>query len=143
MIRRKTAIIAQPSNSCSHFRRSQSGFTLIEILVTVFVFSIGLLGVASLQAVSKKANFDATQRTIANTLAADIITRMRANSSVVSSYITTDVSTVVPDVPNPDCQAAGTTCTPGELAAYDLWSWDQAIEGDTTTSGGNSAGGAG
>jgi len=35
------------------------GFTLIEVLVTVFVMGVGLLALAGLQIIAKKASFDA------------------------------------------------------------------------------------
>ena len=37
-------------------RNRQSGFTLIEVLVSVIILSIGLVGVAGLQAISLKNN---------------------------------------------------------------------------------------
>lgn len=58
----------------------QRGFTLIEILVTVIVLSIGLLGLAGLQAVALKFNSTAYQRSQATILAYDIAEQMRANA---------------------------------------------------------------
>lgn len=57
----------------------QHGFTLTEILVTVLVLSIGLLGVAGLHAWSLRNNHDALIRSHASALANDIADRMRAN----------------------------------------------------------------
>lgn len=57
----------------------QSGMTLIEVLVTVVLISVGLLGVAALQLVSLKNNQDAYVRSQASSLAGDILDRMRAN----------------------------------------------------------------
>lgn len=57
----------------------QSGFTLIEILVTVVVLAIGLLGLAGLQATSLAYNSTAFQRSQATSLAYDIADRMRVN----------------------------------------------------------------
>jgi len=56
------------------------GFTLIEILVTVIVLSIGLLGLAGLQATALKFNSTAYQRSQATILAYDIAEQMRANA---------------------------------------------------------------
>lgn len=59
------------------------GLTLIEVLVTLVVISIGLLGVAALQMRSLRNNFDALMRSHASALADDIADRMRSNSGAV------------------------------------------------------------
>lgn len=60
-------------------RPRSSGVTLVEVLVTLIVISVGLLGIAGLQLVSLRNSKDATIRTQASVLAADITDRMRAN----------------------------------------------------------------
>jgi type IV pilus assembly protein PilV len=57
----------------------QRGFTLLEILVAIVVLSLGLLGLAGLQATSLKNNQVAYYRSIATQQAQDIADRMRAN----------------------------------------------------------------
>ena len=57
----------------------QHGATLIEVLIAVVVLSIGLLGLAGLQATSVKSNHSAYQRSQATLLAYDLADRMRAN----------------------------------------------------------------
>lgn len=57
----------------------QRGFTLLEVMVAVFVLAIGLLGMAHLQITSLKHNQSAEFRTQAALLAADMLDRMRAN----------------------------------------------------------------
>ena len=42
----------------------QSGLSLVEILVTTVVFSVGLLGVTGLNAVSQRASYEAVQRSL-------------------------------------------------------------------------------
>jgi type IV pilus assembly protein PilV len=56
-----------------------TGSTLVEVLVSLVVLSIGLLGVAALQLSSLRANSSAAQRSQATFLAYDIADRMRAN----------------------------------------------------------------
>ncbi len=60
----------------------QLGFSLMEVLIALLVMSIGLLGLAALQATSLKANHSAYQRSQAIFLAYDIIDRMRANRNL-------------------------------------------------------------
>jgi type IV pilus assembly protein PilV len=70
----------RPRNSRVHGRlRQQTGLTLIEILVSLVVTSVGLLGVAALHLTSLRNNFDSTLRTHASVLANDIADRMRSN----------------------------------------------------------------
>ncbi|WJW75090.1 type IV pilus modification protein PilV [Thiohalobacter sp. IOR34] len=57
----------------------QRGITMIEVLVTVIVLSIGLLGLASLQANGMRFNHSAHLRSQATFLAYDIADAMRAN----------------------------------------------------------------
>jgi type IV pilus assembly protein PilV len=52
---------------------------MTEVLVAVFVLSVGLLGVAGLQLTSLRSNHAAAMRSQATFLAYDIIDRMRAN----------------------------------------------------------------
>lgn len=62
--------------------QAQRGATLIEVLITLVLLSVGLLGMAGLQALSMQSNHSAYYRSQATFLAYDIGERMRANRSV-------------------------------------------------------------
>lgn len=62
--------------------QAQRGATLIEVLITMVLLSVGLLGMAGLQALSMQSNHSAYYRSQATFLAYDIGERMRANRSV-------------------------------------------------------------
>ncbi|MDN3639509.1 type IV pilus modification protein PilV [Simiduia curdlanivorans] len=66
--------------------RHQKGATLIEILITVLILAVGLLGVAALQTQSLSFNRDAYHRSQASVLAYDIIDRMRLNRQNILQY---------------------------------------------------------
>lgn len=68
--------------------KRQGGATLIEVLVTLLVFSVGLLGISALQAISLKSNHSSYYRSQATFLAYDIGERMRSNrgEAVAGSY---------------------------------------------------------
>lgn len=55
------------------------GFSLIEVLVTLLITSVGLLGLAGLQVKSLQFNHGAYLRSQANILAYDMADRMRLN----------------------------------------------------------------
>ena len=58
--------------------RAQTGVGLIEILITLFILAVGLLGVAALQFTGSFANKDAISRTQAEMVAAQVAERLRA-----------------------------------------------------------------
>lgn len=62
----------------SPYKKSR-GFSLIEVLVSIVVLAVGLLGLAGMQVVSLKNNHNSYLRTQATFLAHDAIERMRAN----------------------------------------------------------------
>jgi len=60
-----------------HTAQLQMGFTLIEAMISLVILSIGLLGVAAMQSLGLRLNYDALQRTQATNLAYDIAENMR------------------------------------------------------------------
>jgi type IV pilus assembly protein PilV len=69
-------------------RRGTGGFTLVEVLVTLVILSVGLLGIAALHTASVRNNLDSALRSQASALAADIADRMRGNrnAAIGGSY---------------------------------------------------------
>ena len=65
--------------------RHQAGVGLIDILVAVFIFSVGILAITALQFLSKQSNFEAIQRSNAALLAYEMFEKMRMNSLYISS----------------------------------------------------------
>ena len=91
----------------------QRGLTLIEILVTVLVLAIGLLGLAGLQATAVRFNTRAYIRSQATNLAYDMADRMRVNL-IAATNGAYDI-------------AIGTNPTGTTLAAQDLQEWRTAL----------------
>lgn len=125
---------------CNRTCGSQSGAGLVEVAVAILVLSIGAIGLASLQISAKRAGYEAMQRTEASSLAMEIFERMRANPDVLDDYEVAAVGSAARSLPTaPDPQCIGSTdCTAAELAAWDLWEWERALNGGTTS---NSVGG--
>ena len=63
------------------------GFSLLEVLIALLIFSLGMLGLAGLMVVSVKTNQSAYQRTQASFLAQSMADRMRANTGQINDYI--------------------------------------------------------
>ena len=99
--------------------RWQNGFSLLEILVAMVVLSIGLLGLAGLQAVSLNNNQIAYYRSIASQQAYDMADRMRANLAGVTTGRYNSLTATLPS--NPSCISAG--CTVNQMATTDHFQW--------------------
>ena len=65
--------------------RRQRGVTLIEILVTLLVLAVGLMGLAALQGFSLQAGQISYLRTQATNFAYEVADHARANRSVVGA----------------------------------------------------------
>lgn len=99
---------------------SQTGFTLIEVLVSVLVLSIGLLGLASLQANSLRYNSDSSVQTQATYLANDMADRMRANAGKAADYPGTSAAV------DTSCYGAS-GCSADEMVGNDIAEWEAAV----------------
>jgi type IV pilus assembly protein PilV len=102
---------------------SQSGFTMVEVLVALVVLAIGLLGIAALYLNSLQSGRTAIYRTEAVNLAADLADRIRMNRTAQAAYASVFTATAAP------VGACSTTggCTDVELATTDLANWKAAI----------------
>ena len=108
--------------------RHHRGFTLVEVLVTLVIFAFGMLGVAGLQMISL-TNMDSAQyRSIASLKAGEMAERMRANAG--ASYAGVDgADNQCRTTHYASRNAAPTKCTPEQLAADDVWDWNQELAG--------------
>lgn len=101
--------------------QTQTGFTLIEVLVSIVILAIGLLGLAAMQLQSLKFTQGSQWRSQANFLAYDIVERIRANRENVGSYAI--------------AMAADKPTARASMAQDDLWSWLDQL--DTSIPGGD------
>ena len=97
--------------------RKVRGFTLIEVLIALIIMSVGMLGIAGLYVHSMQAGRTSVLRHNAVTLAGDIADRIRANPRAGAAYALAGA--------NNNCVDGGVDCTIGEMAANDIWLWDQ------------------
>lgn len=117
----------------------KQGFSLIEVLVALFVISIGMLGIAGMELFSKQTGNEAIQRSTAVLLAQEMMGKMRANPAGLASYLNSAIGNASLSTPSSNCKS--TTCTTTTLAAYDLWSWEQLLDGATETANSVNTGG--
>lgn len=93
------------------------GFTLIEVLIALIIMSVGMLGIAGLYVHSMQAGRTSLFRHHAVTLAGDIADRIRANPRAGAVYALAGA--------NNNCVNGGIDCTINEMAANDIFLWDQ------------------
>jgi type IV pilus assembly protein PilV len=74
-----------PAVSTARYFQFQTGFSLIEVLIALLVISVGVLGVAGMQASGLRNNASAYHRTQANALAYDLLDSMRSNRAAALS----------------------------------------------------------
>ena len=120
----------------------QLGFNLIEVMVTIVIISIGLLGVAALQMQSKHSNLIAAQRTLASHMVHDLLERMRSNSSQIDVYTPSDSDYILLDpVSTSPIQActSNSACDSTQLVTHDIWQWSNALHGGLNLIGNDSA----
>ncbi len=118
------------------------GFSLLELLIALVVFSIGMLAIAGLQTVSKQANFEALQRTTAAHAANGMLEDMRTNGNGIDIYAAAAQigGASIAAEPAPTCRNAD-ECNAAQKAAHDLWFWEQILDGNLETNAGIAAGG--
>ena len=92
--------------------RRQSGSVILESMIAVLVFSLGILGIVGLQAASIKASSDAKYRSEASLLVNELIGRMWVSDR---SQATLQANFASP-----------------EGGAYQAWAWGGAAEAGTT-----------
>lgn len=121
----------------------QRGVSLIEVLVTTVVFSIGLLGVAGLNAVSQRASIESVQRSIASQLGYALLEDIRTNSDAVADYLAAgDLGQGSRGAePAPTCTNTAAPCTAQQLAQHGLWEWEQELDGALERAGNTATGG--
>lgn len=98
---------------------SQRGFTLLEVLISMVILAIGLLGLAAMQAMSLRDNQDAYYYQQATLLAYEMQDRIRGNS--YANWLSI----------SPNYSASSCVTTPGcladEMAVNDYGYWKQSV----------------
>jgi type IV pilus assembly protein PilV len=111
--------------------RASRGVTMIEVLVSIVILTIGLLGVAGLQFQMQSAERESYQRTQAIVLLQDMVARVNANRRNAADYATAALLGTSSTI---DCSA------PITLAEQDQCQWHAALLGASESSGGTQLG---
>lgn len=121
--------------------KQQTGFTMLEVLVTLFITTIGLLGLTAMQLQTVKSVQDSGNRAHAIWIANDMINRIRANerdnqdqivdhstngevfcpSSSKANRLTRPETMCSPYYDGDERKAITTACSASQLAEFDLF----------------------
>jgi type IV pilus assembly protein PilV len=119
-------------------RRRTAGFSLVEVLVALIIISVGMLGLAKIQALAYASTGTASLRSLAALQASSLASVMHTNRnywSVASAGFTYQfVGTAAPTSTDAALTGAVRTCaavcTAPQLAAHDLNQWRLAINAE-------------
>ena len=106
---------------------TQAGFTWLELLIALFIFSVGLLGLGGLQANGLLFTHDNGWQSQATVVALNMADRIRTNAPGVRSGAYDALGPVPP--PAPECNPGiprdpdDPGCTPEQMALYDMIQW--------------------
>lgn len=111
-------------------KRYQRGVGMVEVLVTMIVTSVGLLGAATMQSRLQMAELESYQRTQAVMLMNDMANRITVNRTNAASYAS---STTLGGTAT--CPSATST-----LQETDVHEWCEALQGASEIISGNNVG---
>jgi type IV pilus assembly protein PilV len=107
--------------------RSQEGTTMMEVLVSIIIVVVGLLGLAGLQSRVALSEVEAFQRAQAVVLLQDMVGRLNANRKRAADYVTASPMGTGQSSQN---------CSAKTGADRDLCEWSNALLGASESSGG-------
>ncbi|MES2636728.1 MAG: type IV pilus modification protein PilV [Pseudomonadota bacterium] len=111
------------------FKYNQRGTSMLEVLITIAILAVGLLGLAGLQSRLQVSEMESYQRSQALILLNDMASRITTNRTDAANYVTSSLG-------------AGMTC-PTALTTQkdrDMNEWCKALQGSAETIGSNNVG---
>lgn len=111
---------------------TENGFSLIEVLVAVFVLAVGVIGAAGMQLAALRTSQQSSFQTRALHLAAEMAEAMRANvgqmkrADAGNAYLHVDyraAANAAPPVSAVSCYGIDAQCNADELAQFEIAEW--------------------
>ena len=112
----------------------RNGFSLIEVLVSVLVLALGVIGAAGMQLTAMRTTQQSEFQTLALQLAAEMADKMRANDSQMKTgganpFLSVNYQSAIegePTAPGKLCYASA--CNGEELAEFDIYEWKKRVK---------------
>ncbi|WP_158597908.1 type IV pilus modification protein PilV [Noviherbaspirillum saxi] len=115
-------------------KQHTSGFSLVEVLVAVFILAIGVIGAAGMQLTAMRTNHQSGLQTMAVQLAAELADKMRANdgqmkkSDTDNPFVGLSYQRSIDGMPqSPSKLCYSVSCNSRELADFDVYEWKRRI----------------
>jgi type IV pilus assembly protein PilV len=133
-------LLMRASRTCLY---RQTGFGMIEVLVTLIILLLGLLGLVGIMIQSQRSELESYQRVQALVLLNDMAGRINANRKAAPCYAITDATNGTPYMGSgtttiPTCttgMAGGSTAAQQTRAVTDLTDWSALLQGAAETQG--------
>ncbi|MDT3678180.1 MAG: type IV pilus modification protein PilV [Burkholderiaceae bacterium] len=135
--RREAALRARASVAP---RRRTGGFTLLEVLVTIVVLTIGLLGVAGMQTRAASVEFESYQRGQALSLLRDMEARLAASRGILDQYLDASLSSTDGSVYAGSGAGAIDCAAAGSGAHAQVCEWSALLQGAAAREGATNVG---
>jgi type IV pilus assembly protein PilV len=112
----------------------RNGFSLIEVLVSMLVLALGVIGAAGMQLTAMRTTQQSEFQTLALQLAAEMADKMRANDSQMKKaganpFLAVNYQSATegePPAPGKLCYA--TECNGEDLAEFDIYEWKKRVK---------------
>jgi len=101
-------------------RYREKGFSLLEVMIAMVIFAVGILGLAGMQVIALENSYESISRNQAIILAYSMSDRMLANRQAKNSYLISNNATATL---NSNCNTI--KCNSTEIVAFDLSQWKQ------------------
>jgi len=145
MLFRRELMVCDGKNCAKHHLKN-SGFSLIEIMISAFILALGLLGLAGMQSMAVKSTIEVQQRNLANSLMGEITERMQFNHSWLreagNNYAI--ASLMDAELAAPACVSSNgvfSNCSGEDIKNNDLYEWKQKFTGAGVNAGANTESG--
>ena len=119
------SLIYKNNLKSSSILKKCTGFTLLEVMIAMVIFSISLLGLASLQGQSLQFSHGAYLKSQATFYAYDVLDKMRANRTVaLAGNYNASIASVGTDK---GCYSDTGNCSVTDMALHDIYDWKQLL----------------
>lgn len=115
----------------------QTGFTLVEVLVSIFVLALGVIGTAGMQLTALRTTQQSAFQTSAIGLATEMADKMRVNANQMkladaqNPFLAVNYQSASDPDPTPPgklCYTSGVDCSAAELAGFDIYEWEKHVK---------------